>query len=145
MDPEAMWADYVTATGAPGSYTAESFAGDLREVATELALLVRDGPKRATASVRAHWEEAGEPLPVPGAHAVVLDGGGHAVCIVRTTRVETRPFAEVDERFAWDEGEGDRTLAWWRQAHIDYFATTGTTLDDDTMMVLERFELVWPP
>ena len=140
-----MWADYVTATGAPGSYTAEAFAGDLREVATELALLVRDGPKRATASVLAHWEEEGERLPVPGAHAVVLDGWGNAVCVIRTTRVETRPFAEVDERFAWDEGEGDRTLAWWRQAHIDYFAAIGTTLTDDTIMVLERFELVWPP
>jgi uncharacterized protein YhfF len=145
MDPEAMWTDYITATGASGSYAAEAFAEDLPEVATELALLVRDGPKRATASVLAHWEEEGERLPVPGAHTVVLDGGGKPVCVIRTTTVETRPFAEVDERFAWDEGEGDRTLTWWRQAHLDYFAATGTTLTDDTMMVLERFELVWPP
>lgn len=139
-----MWNDYITATGAIGPYTAEAFAEELPEVATELALLVRDGPKRATASVLAHYEEEGEPLPLPGAHSVVLDGAGNAVCVIRTTTVETRPFGDVDEGFALDEGEGDRTLAWWRQAHISYFAAIGTTVTDDTVMVLERFELVWP-
>jgi uncharacterized protein YhfF len=144
MDPEAMWADYATATGADGSYTAEAFAEELPEVATELALLVRDGPKRATTSVLADWEADGAPLPQVGAHSVVIDGAGAAVCVIRTTAVEMRRFGDVDEAFAWDEGEGDRTLAWWRQAHIDYFAGIGTTITDDTMMVLERFELVWP-
>lgn len=139
-----MWTDYVTATGADGSYTAEAFAEELPEVATELALLVRDGPKRATTSVLADWEADGEPLPQVGAHSVVIDGAGAAVCVIRTTAVEMRRFGDVDEAFAWDEGEGDRTLAWWRQAHIDYFAGIGTTITDDTMMVLERFDLVWP-
>ncbi len=144
MGPEVMWSDYVTATGAVGPYTAEAFAEELPEVATELALLVRDGPKRATASVLADWEVAGESPPMPGAHSIVLDGVGKAVCIIRTTSVETRPFGAVDEAFAFEEGEGDRTLAWWRQAHISYFAAIGTTVTDDTIMVLERFELVWP-
>ena len=48
-----MWSDYVTATGAIGTYTAEAFAEELPEVATQLALLVRDGPKRATTSAMA--------------------------------------------------------------------------------------------
>lgn len=139
-----MWSEYSTASATVGPYTAEAFAEELPEVATQLALLVRDGPKRATASVLSHWEEEGEPLPIPGAHSVVLDGAGKAVCIIRTTSVETRPFGAVDEDFAFDEGEGDRTLAWWRQAHISYFEAIGTTLTDDTIMVLERFELVWP-
>lgn len=143
MGPEVMWNNYVTATGAFGPYTAEAFAEELPDVATQLALLVRDGTKRATASVLADWEEEESP-PIPGAHSVVLDGGGNAVCIIRTTSVETRPFGAVDEAFAFDEGEGDRTLAWWRQAHISYFAAIGTTVTDDTIMVLERFELVWP-
>lgn len=139
-----MWNDYVAATGAVGPYTAEAFAEEVPDLATELALLVRDGPKRATASVLADWEEEGESPPSPGAHSIVLDGVGNAVCIIRTTSVETRPFGAVDEAFAFDEGEGDRSLAWWRQAHISYFAAVGTTVTDDTIMVLERFELVWP-
>ncbi len=139
-----MWTDYVTATGAEGSYTAEALAEERPEIATKLALLVRDGPKRATTSALADWDAEGEPVPEAGAHTVVIDGDGAAVCVVRTTAVEVRRFGDVDEAFAWDEGEGDRTLAWWRRAHIDYFAANGTAITDDTMMVLEWFELAWP-
>ncbi len=75
---------------------------------------------------------------------MVLDGQDAPVCIVRTTRVELRRFGDVDEQFAWDEGEGDRSLAYWREAHIVYLASVGITIDDDTLVVLEWFELVWP-
>jgi uncharacterized protein YhfF len=46
--------------------------------------------------------------------------------------------------FAWDEGENDQTLAGWRAAHEWYFASIGQPVDDDTMVVLERFEKLWP-
>jgi uncharacterized protein YhfF len=31
-------------------------------------------------------------------------------------------FNEVPERFAYDEGEGDRSLVYWREAHRNYFS-----------------------
>ena len=37
-----------------------------------------------------------------------------------------------------------RTLDWWRTAHIGFYAREGWDVDDDTVMVLERFDLVWP-
>jgi uncharacterized protein YhfF len=47
-----------------------------------------------------------------------------------------------------DEGEGDRTRAWWLDAHTRFFtrqcAAMGWTFCDDTGVVFERFELVWP-
>jgi uncharacterized protein YhfF len=89
-------------------------------------------------------EDGGEPLPEAGGLSVILDGGGRPVCVVRTTHVEIRPFGAVDEAFAWDEGEGDRTLAWWRRAHARFFERFGTRVEDDTLMVLEWFELLWP-
>lgn len=55
-----------------------------------------------------------------------------------------KPLGEVDEAFAWDEGEGDRTLEWWRAAHTRFFARMGIELTDDSEMILERFDLVWP-
>ena len=140
-----MWADYAAATGASGPYTAWGFADDTHsELMTKLGLLVRDGPKRATAGREDDFNEE-EPIPVPGDHSVILDGDGHPICIIRTTSVEIRAFGLVDEQFAWDEGEGDRTLPWWRAAHIRYFASVGTPIDDETNVVLERFEKVWPP
>ncbi len=43
--------EFVAATGIDGEHTAWGFGSD-PEMATELGLLVRDGPKRATASLR---------------------------------------------------------------------------------------------
>jgi len=120
-----FWAVFVAATGGDGDHTAWGFGSD-PGMATELGLLVRDGPKRATASLRSAYED-GEPL-----------------CVIRTTLVETRRFADVDEEFAWTEGEGDRSLAYWREAHIRFFTASGTPPEDDTEVVLERFDLLWP-
>lgn len=143
---ERFWEAFVAATGVDGPYTAWAFgAHSTPELATELGLLVRDGPKRATASVLAAYEEEGEALPEVGELSVVLDGAGAPLCVIRTAEVAVLPFGEVDAAFAWDEGEGDRTLASWRDAHLRFFARQGVYVDDDTMMVLQRFELLWAP
>ena len=141
---EEFWTRFVAATGIDGTYEAWAF-GDpsLPEMGTKLALLVRDGPKRATAGLAAEYEVENEAIPIPGSLSVILDGGGSPVCVIRTKEVEIRRFGDVDERFAWDEGEGDRTLAWWREAHQRFFERQGTPIDDDTLMVLERFEMLW--
>ena len=91
------------------------------------------------------FDPATEPIPTVGDHSVILDGEGRPVCIIRTTSVEIRPFGEVDAAFAWDEGEGDRSLDDWRRGHAWYFASVRTPIDDSTPLVLERFEKVWPP
>ena len=143
---EEFWKAFVADTGIDGDYSAWAFGRESRpDLATELGLLVRDGPKRATAGVLAEYESEGEPLPKPGELSIILDGAGTPLCVIRTTEVLTSRFGDVDERFAWDEGEGDRTLEWWRNAHAEFFAQEGQQIDDDTMMVLERFELVWVP
>ena len=36
-------------------------------------------------------------------------------CVIETTEVTYRRFSEVDAAFAYDEGEGDRSLAYWQQ------------------------------
>jgi uncharacterized protein YhfF len=141
-----FWTEYVVATGATGPFAAWGFGDEARpELMTELGLLVRDGPKRATTSLVADYEQDGEPRPRPGDHSVILDGDGQPLCIIRTTSVEIRPFDEVDEAFAWDEGEGDRTLADWRRGHEWYFSAVGTPVDGQTLVLLERFAKVWPP
>ena len=141
----AFWADYAAVTGATGPYQVWGFGDDAKpDLMTELGLLVRDGPKRATTSREDDYEKDGEPIPAPGDHSVILDGEGHPICIIRTTSVEIRPFGEVDAAFAWDEGEGDRSLEDWRRGHIWYFDSVGTPIDDTTPVVLERFAKVWP-
>jgi ASCH domain len=52
-----------------------------------------------------------------------------------------RRFDEVDAAFAFEEGEGDCTLAFWRRAHRNYFGRQGT-FAPDMLLYCERFRLV---
>jgi uncharacterized protein YhfF len=146
---EAFWLAFCRARRVAPDQRCDVFAfGDSRAMADELLALVLAGPKRATAALVLDFERSGDPLPERGGYNIVLDGHGAPGCIIRTTAVEVRPFDQVDARFAWDEGEDDRTLETWRQGHRRYFtrqcAGWNMAFDERMPVVLERFELVWP-
>ena len=63
--------------------------------------------------------------------------------VIRTTAVEVTVLARVSAEHAAAEGEGDATLASWRQAHAAFW---GKRVDeaDDWPVVLQRFALVHP-
>ena len=145
---DQFWRRFCRHAGLGEDHPFQAWAfGDAPGLADELAALVIDGPKRATAGLVADYEADGDPLPVAGDHSVILDGAGRPVAVIRATEVRVVPFAEVDEAFAFDEGEGDRTLAWWREAHWQFFArqcaARGEVMDERQPVVLERFELVY--
>ena len=127
---------------------AEAFAfGDSPEMADRLGSLVYQGVKTATTS--AFWAYGpNEPLPQAGELSIVLDGSHQPLCIIETIEVRTLPFAEVDAAFASDEGEGDRTLDYWRGAHERFFSralpAVGKTFDETMPVVCERFRKVYP-
>lgn len=145
---DAMWASYVADSGYDGPLVTAYAFGDSAELADELGLLVLHGPKRATAGLLQALEAEDEPLPRVGDRCLVLGGDGRPLAVVRTTDVRVGPLSSVDDSFAWDEGEGDRTRDWWLAAHTRFFtrqcAAMGLTFSDDADVVFERFELVWP-
>ena len=145
---DAMWVSYVAGSGYGGPLMTAFAFGDSAEMADELGLLVLYGPKRATAELVQAFAAQDEPLPRAGDRCVVLGGDGRPLAVVRTTDVRVGPLSSVDDRFAWDEGEGDRTRAWWLEAHTRFFSrqctAMGMTFSDDIGVVFERFELVWP-
>lgn len=111
-----MWENYrKNNLDAPEYYEAWAF-GDSKEIADELAKLVVDGFKTATASNYTLYDY-NEPLPYVGLHNIILDGDGQAVAILENVSVEIVPFDEVTEEHAFLEGEGDRTLRYWRDTH----------------------------
>jgi len=121
--------------------------GDSPALADELAALVKIGRKQATAGLPIEFTAEGVPLPVPGDVSIVTRADGQPVAIIELTEVRHVPFHAVDAAFAADEGEGDRTLAWWRTAHRDYFrrvsAKLGGEFDENTPVICQRFQLVW--
>jgi len=110
--------------------------GDGRELADELIDLVIRGIKTATCST-----EDESNTSTPGERWVVLDGSGEPRCVIETTEITYRRFNEVEAAFAYDEGEGDRSLAYWRHAHRTYFGRLGR-FSEDMMLMCERFRLV---
>ena len=112
----AYWHSYLN-TLPPDSpvrneeYVVEAW-DDSPRLADELGTLISNEIKTATCSALWEYEAEGEPLPEVGLRTIVLDGDGDPLCIVETTEIEVRPYNEVDARFAFEEGEGDRSLAY---------------------------------
>lgn len=99
--------------------------GATPEMADELLALVLEGTKTATASSLWDYQAEGEELPRVGLIDIVLDGAGLPAAIIETVAVDIVPFNEVSAEHAFAEGEGDRSLAYWREAHESFWRTYG--------------------
>lgn len=103
-----------------------------------------DGSKTSTSSLLIEYERDGDPLPVVGRRYVMVDSHERPVGLVETTEVPLVPLGEIDLPFAREEGEGYESVAAWREAHERFWTENvpGVALDDDTVVVAERFRLV---
>jgi len=148
---EQYWAQFLNSLpGTPARPTSyyEAFSfGSSKESAWELAALVLRGVKTATGSLQWTYEAEGRRAPEAGDYNVVTDGDGTPVCIILDLDVKIIPFDEVDETFAWDGGEEDRTLESWRRIYWEYILLECGRIGRDpgpkTPLVCERFRVVY--
>ena len=139
-----------------GYYTGERPLASLRppawafgatpEQADDLLALLLSGIKTATAGALWDYEAEGEALPSPGALGIVTDGRGVPHALIVTTQVEVVPFDEVSAEHAYLEGEGDRSLATWREVHERFFtehAVHSRGFSRDMPVVLQRFAVLY--
>ena len=114
----------------------------------QLADLVKRGIKTATSSAYPLYGLEGEALPEAGEYSVILNSEEEGICVIRTTNVSIVPFREVDELHAYKEGEGDRSLQYWRTVHEDFFTKcmreAGLQFEESMNVVCEEFEVVYP-
>ncbi len=86
-------------------------------------------------------------LPEVGHLQVVTNWDGVPICIIEITSVTKCKYSEVTPEFAALEGEGDKTLTWWRKAHWNFFSKEcielEISLSEDMLLVLERFKVVY--
>ena len=135
----------------PHGYFEAFYFGTTREGAAGIAALVMEGIKTATGSPKWVYDAENKPLPKVGDLSIVTDGDGYPLCIIRTTEVQIVPFDEVGEQFAYDGGEGDRTLSYWRSIYWAYIVSECSRLGREAVpsapLVCERFQVVFkdPP
>ena len=129
------------------SIPASIYFCDNEEDANECADLVVKGIKQATATSLWWYEKHNEPLPKVGDRYIVTDWHGNAKAIIETTKVEHTPYNKITSEFAEIEGEGDKSLAYWRKVHQAYYsremAPYHEKFQEDMVIICEFFKTVF--
>lgn len=143
MTPQDMWDLFIRDTDVISNYTAWQFGED----ADTLANLVLEGIKTGTASMYDLYQIENEKLPQAGEYSIILNSNNDAVCIIQTVKVEIVPYNQITDKHAYDEGEGDRTLAYWKKVHQNFFTKElekyNLEFDENRCVVYEHFKLVF--
>ncbi|MBY4109724.1 ASCH domain-containing protein [Rhodococcus fascians] len=122
-----------------------AYPGPLRDT---LVAAVLSGAKTSTASLLAQYTD--EELPRVGERGAVVNSTGAVVGVIETTAVDVVALSDVPLQHALDEGEGYTDMAQWRAGHERFWQSVEVreelgdpnfTVNDDTQVVLERFEL----
>jgi uncharacterized protein YhfF len=122
----ALWERYrALSPDAPATLPSVEHFCDNREDADTCAALIVNGRKRATASALIDYQREAEPLPTPGKLVIVTSWAGEARALIRTHTVTIRCFGDIPATFAFLEGEGDRSLAFWRETHRAFWTRPG--------------------
>ena len=116
--------------------------GNNPPMADEILDLVLQGKKRATASALLDYNPDEDLPEVDGKYELLLDGKGCPRVAIQTSKVYITKFNEVTKEHAFKEGEGDRSLAYWRQAHENFFREIGC-FSPDMDIVCEEFEVLY--
>ncbi|AKP67991.1 ASCH domain-containing protein [Companilactobacillus ginsenosidimutans] len=145
MTTEEYWKKFCEKTGTDVNKTHVEWAfGYTKEVANDLLELVKKGDKRATTSA---WElyEPGDYVPKVGDYNIILDGDNNPGCITQTKVSEVVTFDHVTAEHAYLEGEGDKTLKYWKKVHTDFFEKEykeeGKVFNEEIQCLCEYFEI----
>ena len=118
------------------------------ESANHLAELTLNGTKRATAGAVWSYEAEGEAIPQPGDLSIIVNWQEEPVCIIEITQIDIVPYNEVSEEFARVEGEGDKSLTYWKKVHWEFFSeemeALGREAEESMPVACERFRVIFP-
>ncbi len=146
----AFWNAYQDEVGTDlgTRYQETLYFDDNEPSANELAALILKGVKRATASLLWTYEFEKAALPKSGDLSIVTNWNGQPVCIIETTFVQIVLYENVAAEFAAIEGEGDKSLRYWREAHWHFFGRECVRIGREpslkTPVVCQQFSVIYP-
>lgn len=146
---EILWNDFLKAhpnnriKKQPDSF----YFCDNKKDANECAELVVKGVKQATATSLWWYKKHNEPLPKQGNQYIITDWEGKAKAVIETVKVNQVPYHKITEEFAQVEGEGDKSLRYWKKAHKAYYQREmdpyGEQFKEDMIIVCEYFKTIF--
>ena len=120
---------------------------DNEKDANECADLVINKIKRATATSLWWFEKNNQPLPKIGDQAIITDWNGTPKAVIETIKIEPTPYNEITPEFADIEGEGDKSLEYWKKVHKAYYQREmephGENFDENMIIICEHFETIY--
>lgn len=144
-----MWGDYLD------THLEHAFAeapkiiqlGETEQSINRSVKLIKEGVKKATSYSLLGLQYRKEPLPKIGDFLVITDSNDKAQCIVRTTSVKLKPFFSITADYVELEGEGDKSLDYWKKKYWDYFLHElklfGRVPRESMIVVCQTFEKVF--
>lgn len=108
----------------------------------KLIKLVLLGEKRATTSLFSEYENDNEPLPKVGDRSIILHDDNSTACLIETEKVIITEFANVTKKMAFIEGEGDKSLEYYKKEHTRIFKLIDPNFNYKTKIVFEVFKVI---
>ena len=103
--------------------------------------------KKATATSLWWFQQHNEILPKVSDLAIVTDWKGNPKAIIKTTKIEHVAFNQITAEFAEIEGEGDKSLKYWKEVHQAYYEremeTYNDKFDENMIIVCEHFRGIY--
>ena len=149
ISKETLWNDFLDEY--PNNKTKDKpisfYFCDNEKDANECAELVVKKIKQATATSLWWFEKNNEALPKVGDQYIVTDWSGNAKAIIETIKVELTPYNNITSEFAKSEGEGDKSLEYWKKVHQAYYSREmqpyNEKFNENMIIICEYFKTIF--
>ena len=108
----------------------------------KLISLVLSGDKRATTSLYNEYIKNKEPLPKIGEKSIIQHDNNNDACLIEIEKVIITEFKNITEELAFIEGEGDKSLEYYRNVHYKIFKNIDSNFSDESKVVFEIFRVI---
>lgn len=108
----------------------------------KLISLVLSGDKRATTSLYSEFIEDKKSLPKIRERSIILHDNNNDACLIEIEKVIITEFKNITDDFAFIEGEGDKSLEYYRNEHYKIFKKIDLNFNDESKVVFEMFKVI---
>ena len=112
-----------------------TFAGD-NDLLVDLVL---KGEKTATTSLLKGYNGN---IPKVGDKSIITYSNNKDACLIENINVIVTEFKNITKELAYLEGEGDKSLEYYKKVHTKSFKERDKNFNEDTMVVFEIFKVI---